>query len=53
LRAWVRQMEIIDSIAFVTSMKGHGATGSVGLPAPGGPGWVGLRCDRPGQGRWE
>jgi hypothetical protein len=42
------------SIGFVTDMKGHGAASPRRSPGPpGGSGWVGLQCDRPGQGRRE
>src|SRR3954454_4917739 len=42
-----RPLDPNTQMGFVTGMKGHGAAGSVGLLASGGPGWVGLRCDRP------
>ena len=43
----------VDSIGFVTGMKDHGAAGPVDLSSLVGWGVVGLRCDRPGQGRRE
>ena len=49
-----RTVAKVDSMGFVTGMKDHGAAGPVGLIARWWRrGVVGLRCDRPGQGRWE
>jgi hypothetical protein len=48
-----RTVAKVDSIGFVTGMKDHGAA----VPSASSPlvewGVVGLRCDRPGQGRRE
>jgi hypothetical protein len=53
LRERVRAMEITDSIVFVTGMKDLGVAGSAERSASGGVPVVGIRYDRPGQGRRE
>jgi hypothetical protein len=48
-----RTVANVLSMGFVTGMKDHGAAGPVDLILLVEWGVVGLRCDRPGQGRRE
>jgi len=53
LRACSRQIESIDSIALVDGMKVSTPPVPLAAHPVAGVELVGLRCDRPGQGRRE